>query len=145
MFQRKKKTFQRRNILMKVNIFLFFRSLGPSVDVCGKSLYVDLNELENYRRNTPLKSEATRKNAKSILLTEDVLSLSGRTLSPRHSYCDLEPDLIQVGQNSAFFIKINLVTLKYVFSRIYPRPQLGHRRFIQGKVEKKLAHISNDI
>jgi hypothetical protein len=73
------------------------------VDMCGKSLYIDLNELQTYRRDQPQPQpkveEATRKNAKSILLTEDVLSVNFNALSSqRHSYCDrtdLEPDLIQ--------------------------------------------------
>ena len=82
---------------------------GPGlngVDYCGKSLYIDLNELQNYRRGRdpgpairpqPIqpKEEETRRTAKSILLTEDVLSMSFSSLS-RHSYYDLEPDLIQV-------------------------------------------------
>ena len=73
------------------------KSAGPAIDVCGKSLYIDLNELQTYRRDPqPKVEEPTRKNAKSILLTEDVLSVSFNTKSSRHSFCDLEPDLIQV-------------------------------------------------
>jgi hypothetical protein len=64
--------------------------------------------------------EATRKNAKSILLTEDVLSVNFNALSSqRHSYCDrtdLEPDLIQVNwklQISTIFkfLTANLISL----------------------------------
>ena len=29
------------------------RSAGPAVDMCGKSLYIDLNELQTYRRDQP--------------------------------------------------------------------------------------------
>ena len=88
------------------HFFLSRKSAGPSIDVCGKSLYIDLNELQTYRRDPPPQpkiEEATRKNAKSILLTEDVLSVSFNALSSRNSYCDLEPDLIQVTINPKFF------------------------------------------
>ena len=83
--------------LTRTNVYFSRKSAGPAVDVCGKSLYIDLNELQTYRRDPqPKVEEATRKNAKSILLTEDVLSVSFNAISSRHSYCDLEPDLIQV-------------------------------------------------
>ena len=33
--------------------FFYRRSAGPAVDMCGKSLYIDLNELQTYRRDQP--------------------------------------------------------------------------------------------
>ena len=90
---------------------------SSAVDVLGKSLYVDLNQLSTLRRpSAPVvappasrrtrcfEPESTRSGAKSILLTEDVLSVSDYSsltaLRPsRYSFCsqgDLEPDLIQV-------------------------------------------------
>ena len=116
-------------------IFLFFRiwfdnfpffrepetNLNPNaVDVLGKSLYVDLNQLSTLRRPSApaaappaqrqsrcFEPESTRSGAKSILLTEDVLSVSDYSSltalrrPSRYSFCsqpsgDLEPDLIQV-------------------------------------------------
>ena len=91
---------------------------SSAVDVLGKSLYVDLNQLSTLRRPSAVpvvaaaparrtrcfEPESTRSGAKSILLTEDVLSVSDYSsltaLRPsRYSFCsqgDLEPDLIQV-------------------------------------------------
>jgi hypothetical protein len=34
-------------------MFFYRRSAGPAVDMCGKSLYIDLNELQTYRRDQP--------------------------------------------------------------------------------------------
>ena len=101
-----------------VSFFVNFREPESSaVDVLGKSLYVDLNQLSTLRRpSAPVvappasrrtrcfEPESTRSGAKSILLTEDVLSVSDYSsltaLRPsRYSFCsqgDLEPDLIQV-------------------------------------------------
>ena len=38
---------------LNFKMFFYRRSAGPAVDMCGKSLYIDLNELQTYRRDQP--------------------------------------------------------------------------------------------
>ena len=69
---------------------------NPVIDFLGQSVYVDLSQLSSIRKQP--KQEEIRNDAKSILLTDEVL-LGATARQPRLSYCqqsDLEPDLIQV-------------------------------------------------